>query len=46
MGSVQHDVHDIGKDIVIMMLRGVGFEVVDLGVDVPAGKFVAGDCRA
>jgi methylmalonyl-CoA mutase cobalamin-binding domain/chain len=40
MGSVQHDVHDIGKDIVIMMLRGVGFEVVDLGVDVPPAKFV------
>jgi 5-methyltetrahydrofolate--homocysteine methyltransferase len=40
MGSVQHDVHDIGKDIVITMLRGVGFEVVDLGVDVPATRFV------
>lgn len=40
MGSVQHDVHDIGKDIVITMLRGVGFEVVDLGVDVPPAKFV------
>ncbi len=40
MGSVQHDVHDIGKDIVITMLRGVGFEVVDLGVDVPAARFV------
>jgi len=40
MGSVQHDVHDIGKDIVVMMLRGVGFEVVDLGVDVPPDKFV------
>lgn len=40
MGSVQHDVHDIGKDIVIMMLRGAGFEVVDLGVDVPPEKFV------
>jgi 5-methyltetrahydrofolate--homocysteine methyltransferase len=40
MGSVQHDVHDIGKDIVITMLRGVGFEVIDLGVDVPAEKFV------
>jgi len=40
MGSVQHDVHDIGKDIVIMMLRGMGFEVVDLGVDVPPEKFV------
>lgn len=40
MGSVQHDVHDIGKDIVVMMLRGVGFEVVDLGVDVPPARFV------
>jgi len=40
MGSVQHDVHDIGKDIVVMMLRGVGFEVVDLGVDVAPEKFV------
>jgi methylmalonyl-CoA mutase cobalamin-binding domain/chain len=40
MGSVQHDVHDIGKDIVTTMLRGVGFEVVDLGVDVPPEKFV------
>ncbi|MGA2035077.1 MAG: cobalamin-dependent protein [Thermoguttaceae bacterium] len=40
MGSVQHDVHDIGKDIVIMMLRGVGFEVVDLGVDAPPERFV------
>ena len=40
MGSVQHDVHDIGKDIVVMMLRGVGFDVVDLGVDVPPEDFV------
>jgi methylmalonyl-CoA mutase cobalamin-binding domain/chain len=40
MGTVQHDVHDIGKDIVIMMLRGVGFEVVDLGIDVAPEKFV------
>ncbi len=40
MGSVRHDVHDIGKDIVIMMLRSVGFEVVDLGVDVAPEKFV------
>ncbi|MCS7303914.1 MAG: cobalamin-dependent protein [Thermoguttaceae bacterium] len=40
IGTVQHDVHDIGKDIVVMMLRGVGFEVVDLGVDVPPEKFV------
>lgn len=41
MGTVQHDVHDIGKDIVIMMLRGAGFRVVDLGVDVPPERFVA-----
>ncbi len=41
MGTVQHDVHDIGKDIVVMMLRGMGFEVIDLGVDVPPEEFVA-----
>jgi methylmalonyl-CoA mutase cobalamin-binding domain/chain len=40
IGTVQHDVHDIGKDILIMMLRGAGFEVIDLGVDVPPEKFV------
>ncbi|MDZ7617506.1 MAG: cobalamin-dependent protein [Patescibacteria group bacterium] len=40
MGSVQHDVHDIGKDIVVMMLRGSGFDVVDLGVDVAPDAFV------
>jgi 5-methyltetrahydrofolate--homocysteine methyltransferase len=41
MGSVQYDVHDIGKDIVVMMLRGVGYEVIDLGVDVAPERFVA-----
>ena len=40
MGTVQHDVHDIGKDIAVTMFRGVGFEVIDLGVDVPPEKFV------
>ncbi len=40
IGTVQHDVHDIGKDIVVMMLRGSGFEVIDLGVDVPPARFV------
>jgi methylmalonyl-CoA mutase cobalamin-binding domain/chain len=40
LGSVQHDVHDIGKDIVAMMLRGTGFEVIDMGVDVAPEKFV------
>jgi len=40
IGTVQHDVHDIGKDIVVMMLRGSGFDVLDLGVDVPPARFV------
>ena len=40
VGTVQHDVHDIGKDILIMMLRGVGFDVVDLGIDAAPEKFV------
>jgi len=40
IGTVQHDVHDIGKDIVVMMLRGAGFDVVDLGVDAAPEKFV------
>lgn len=40
IGTVHHDVHDIGKDIVVMLLRGVGFDVVDLGVNAPPEKFV------
>ena len=40
MGTVQGDLHDIGKNLVAMMLKGAGFEVVDLGVDVSAAKFV------
>jgi len=40
IGTVQYDVHDIGKDIVVMMLRGAGFEVIDLGVDVSPERFV------
>jgi len=40
LGTVQYDVHDIGKDIVVMMLRGAAFDVLDLGVDVPPQKFV------
>ncbi len=40
MGTVLHDVHDIGKDIVVMMLRGAGFDVLDLGVDAGPEKFV------
>jgi len=40
IGTVQGDLHDIGKNLVGMMLEGVGFEVVDLGVDVSPEKFV------
>ncbi len=41
LGTVKDDVHDIGKNLVGMMFRGAGFEVIDLGVDVSPGKFVA-----
>ncbi len=41
IGTVAGDIHDLGKDIVIFMLDVNNFQVVDLGVDVPAGKFVA-----
>jgi len=40
IGTVQGDLHDIGKNLVAMMLEGAGFEVIDLGVDVPPQKFV------
>jgi 5-methyltetrahydrofolate--homocysteine methyltransferase len=40
IGTVKGDLHDIGKNLVAMMLEGAGFEVVDLGVDVDAQKFV------
>lgn len=40
MGTVQGDVHNIGKKIVSMILESGGFTVVDLGVDIPADKFV------
>ena len=39
-GTVAGDIHDIAKDIVVFMLETNGFEVIDLGVDVPAEKFV------
>lgn len=41
LGTVKGDLHDIGKNLVAMMLEGAGFEVLDLGVDVPPEKFVA-----
>jgi 5-methyltetrahydrofolate--homocysteine methyltransferase len=40
IGTVQGDLHDIGKNLVAMMLKGAGFEVTDIGIDVPAEKFV------
>jgi 5-methyltetrahydrofolate--homocysteine methyltransferase len=40
IGTVKGDLHDIGKNIVAMMLQGAGFEVIDLGADVPKEKFL------
>jgi methanogenic corrinoid protein MtbC1 len=40
IGTVKGDIHDLGKDVVTITLQGNGFKVVDLGVDVPAEKFV------
>ncbi|MDD2393677.1 MAG: cobalamin-dependent protein, partial [Eubacteriales bacterium] len=40
LGTVKGDLHDIGKNLVGMMMEGKGLEVVDLGVDVPAEKFI------
>jgi 5-methyltetrahydrofolate--homocysteine methyltransferase len=40
IGTVKGDLHDIGKSLVAMMLEGAGFEIMNLGVDVPPEKFV------
>jgi 5-methyltetrahydrofolate--homocysteine methyltransferase len=40
IGTAQGDIHDIGKNLVAMMLEGAGFEVIDLGTDVAAEKYV------
>ena len=40
LGTVKGDLHDIGKNLVAIMVRGAGFEVIDLGVDVPPERFV------
>jgi len=40
IGTVKGDLHDIGKNLVAMMYKGAGFDVQDLGVDVPAEKYV------
>lgn len=41
MGTVAGDLHDIGKNLVIMMIESAGFDVIDLGVDVPVEKFIS-----
>jgi 5-methyltetrahydrofolate--homocysteine methyltransferase len=41
VGTVKGDLHDIGKNLVAMMLEGAGFSITDLGTDVPPEKFVA-----
>lgn len=40
IGTVKGDVHDLGKNIVVMLLKGAGYNVIDLGVDVPTEKFI------
>ena len=40
LGTVQGDLHDIGKNLVGILLRGAGYEVIDLGTDVPAARFL------
>ena len=40
IGTVRGDLHDIGKNIVAMLLQGAGFEIIDLGADVPKEKFL------
>lgn len=40
IGTVKGDLHDIGKNLVSMMLEGAGYQVIDLGIDVPPEKFV------
>ena len=49
LGTVKGDLHDIGKNLVKMMMEGKGLEVIDLGVDVPTEKFIEAatehDCR-
>ncbi len=41
LGTVKGDLHDIGKNLVAMMMEGAGFQIVDLGVDVPPEKFAS-----
>ena len=40
IGTVKGDIHDIGKNLVTMMMTGAGYEVIDLGIDVPKDRFL------
>jgi 5-methyltetrahydrofolate--homocysteine methyltransferase len=40
IGTVKGDIHDIGKNLVVMMMTGAGYEVIDLGIDVPKDRFL------
>jgi 5-methyltetrahydrofolate--homocysteine methyltransferase len=40
LGTVKGDLHDIGKNLVGMLMEGAGFQVIDLGIDVPSERFV------
>ena len=40
VGTVKGDLHDIGKNLVVMMLKGAGFRVIDIGIDAPAKAFI------
>jgi len=40
IGTVEGDIHDIGKNLVAMMLEGAGFDVIDVGIDIPSDDFV------
>jgi 5-methyltetrahydrofolate--homocysteine methyltransferase len=40
LGTVKGDLHDIGKNLVVMMMEGAGFKVIDLGINIPGEKFI------
>ena len=40
IGTVKNDIHDIGKNLVSMMMEGAGFEVIDLGIDTPVENYL------
>jgi methylmalonyl-CoA mutase cobalamin-binding domain/chain len=40
IGTVKGDIHDVGKNLVVMMMKGAGFKVIDLGINIPVEKFI------